>query len=375
MDRKVTNPKILRKSNKISILFKLLHEGDKSRLQLASELGLTTASITQISKEIMEEGLISEQGNVQRNATGRREVLLHFKEDILGAIGVNIEKDKIHIALCTYHKVIEEKIFATQELVCGNAEALADEIEKVLEACPQQISVLGVGVGITGKVDKKWGIAVDSHGILPNNYPLLDCLTHRLCCDISVSNNVRAQARALISKRDENFMYVKHSPGIGCALVVNGKVVEGYNGDAGELGHTVVRLSGKPCACGKRGCLETLASETAVEDAYFDRTGIRKDIASIYAEYRQSEAATAIINELIERLAMAIGNAATLNDPKMIMVTGGLFFQKGIVGEFYDKMKELGFKKQYKIQTIGNDKKIKAYAGARHILMEKLFEV
>ena len=377
MTNLIINPKILRLSNKTNILFSLLNEGEKSRLQLASELGLTTASISQIVKELINEGFISESGNVQRNSTGRREVLLNYNDSYYGAVGVNIEIDKVHISLCTFKKVIEEKIFPTREIINveNNLENLICEIKKTLKSCPDNIKILGIGVGIAGRVDEINGISIDSHGILPQNFKLLDCLYKGLNCDIKIINNVKAQARALIKSKDDNFMYVKHSPGIGCALVAKGKVVEGYNGMAGELGHTIIKLNGKPCVCGKCGCLETVASEKAIEDNYFEQTQIKKSISSIYEEYGKSEVTDKLITNITELLALAVGNAATLNDPKLVMVTGGLFFQNKIYEKFYEKTEELGYNKLFEIKNIGNDKKIKAFAGARHIILQKLFEV
>ena len=91
--------------------------------------------------------------------------------------------------------------------------------------------------------------------------------------------------------------------------------------------------------------------------------------------YLQENAVTNILDECIETLSLAIGNAATINDPKKIMLTGGLFFQTNLLDAFNKKMNEFGFGNLYKIINVDNDKRIKAYAGARHILLEKLFEV
>ena len=335
MESRVKNPKILRKNNKTNILFKLLKEGDKSRLQLSNELGLTTASITQISKELISENYILERGNIQRNQTGRREVLLHFREENFGAIGVNIEIDKTHISLCTYNKVISEKIFLTADILADyNLDKLVFELSDAIANCPEDMALLGIGIGVAGKVNEDTGTAVDSHGILPPNFPLLAKLQEKITMDINIINNVRAQARSLIQGKEDNFMLVKHSPGIGCAVVVDGKVVEGYNGSAGELGHTTVQLNGKSCVCGKKGCLETLASEKAIESEYFEQTGKTKDVTDIYNQYGTDQITNRIIDNLVERLALSVDNAATLNDPKVVMVTGGLFLQESIRESF-----------------------------------------
>lgn len=373
---KITNPKALGRSNKTNILFKLQNEGGKSRLQLAKSLNLTAASITQLVKELIEIGLIIETGNMQRNATGRREVLLSINSARFASIGVNIEKDKTHIAICNYDRVIEEKIFYTKQyLASKNAESIAKDVQILYDKYFSRYEIMGLGVGIAGTVDEKNGISIDSHGILDQNYPLRAELKKHLALDVKIINNVKAQARALINDREDNFMYVKHSPGIGCAIVVGGKVVDGYNLMAGELGHTIVEKEGKVCECGKRGCLETVVSERAIEDKYFAVTGEKKEISDIYAIYGNNGSAKQILDDCICTLSLAIGNAATITDPKKIMLTGGLFFQKDIFEEFSKKMAEFGFGRFYKIINVDNDKKIKAFAGARHILLEKLFEV
>lgn len=373
---KITNPKALGKSNKANILFKLQNEGGKSRLQLAKSLHLTAAAITKQVKELIENGLIAESGSMQRNLTGRPEVLLTINIARFAAIGVNIEKDKIHISVCNYDNVIEERIFDTDKLLSDKtADELCEEIKILYEQYKDRYEILGAGVGIAGRVESIRGISVDSHGILPSPYPLLALLKKQLDLDITIINNVRAQARALISGKEDNFMYVKHAPGIGCAIVVGGKVVNGVNENAGELGHTVAERGGKLCPCGKRGCLETAVSEKSIEMQYCDLTGETMHATQIYDVYQTNAAATRIVDDSIATLAIAVGNAAVINDPKKIMVTGGLFAKDKIFEAFTKKMDELGFGSCYEIIKVGNDKKIKAYAGARHILLEKIFEV
>ena len=375
MVSKIINPKLLHKNNKINIMFKLLLEGDKSRLRLAAELGLTPASISQITGKLIAQGLLSEGSSVQRNSTGRKEVLLHFEESAYGAVGINIEKDKTHISICTYNNVLEQKTFDTKKLLDNNLELLLREIRLLIASKPEKLTLLGIGVGISGKVDKDSGVSIDSYGILPLGFPLLARLKEGLNSrDICVINNVKAQARALIQSKEDNFMFIKHSPGIGCALITGGEAEEGYNNAAGEIGHTVAMPFGRLCACGRRGCLETVASDKAIEEAYFEKTGQKKEIGQIYSAYGSEEAATGVISALIERLAIAIGNAAALYDPKLVIVTGGVFSQSGITGDFYKKLKELGYGR-LEIKNIGNEKNIKALAGARYILLEKLFKV
>lgn len=370
---RINNPKALGRINRANILFKLRNEGAKSRLQLARELKLTAASISLSVKELIDGGYIAESGSLQRNATGRKEVLLSFNSGRCAALGLNIERDKTHISLCTDGSVIEERIFPTAEILSGNVAKLGEEARALYNQYKESANIIGAGAGISGDVDEKNGISTDSHGILPPDYPLFTLLKDYLPCGISVINNVKAQARALIKSRNDNFMYVKHSPGIGCAVVASGKVLGGARGKAGELGHTVVEPSGRLCGCGRRGCLETEVSESALESAYFEKTAERLTAFEIYRAYEGNAASTEILDAALTRLALSIGNALALTDPERLLLTGGIFFEERLYALFLEKLKKAGFGGA--VELVGNDQKIKAFAGARHILLEKLFEV
>jgi len=129
------NGRMLKLNNKASILKSLFFEGAMSRIALSKALGLTGAAITMLVKELFEEGMLLDCGEkLQRNASGRKEVLIDINYDVLTAFGINIESDKIHFALCTPKKVIKEEIRSTSELF--NAEDKVEYLYNIISNFP-----------------------------------------------------------------------------------------------------------------------------------------------------------------------------------------------------------------------------------------------
>ena len=111
MGNEVNSLKSLKKNNKSSILRLLYDNGAMSRLELAKETGLTTASITVLVKDLMACGAIIESGSVQRNKSGRREVLLDINYKELRVANITIESDKIYFSICNRYETLLEKTF------------------------------------------------------------------------------------------------------------------------------------------------------------------------------------------------------------------------------------------------------------------------
>ncbi len=376
MSEKIKNPKTLRKNNKANIAFRLLAKGDTSRLRLSEELGLTGASITQLIKELLSENIVKEGVAIQCNNTGRKEVLISYNDKDHMAISVNIESDNTHISLCTYRNVIEEMIVPTNDLNInkGDLSLLVEIINKVIKNNNVKQKIMGVGVCVAGITDDISGISLNSYGILPHNFPLKERLSYLLNVDVEVSNNVRAQARALISDRNDNFMLIKHAPGLGCALIINGKTLSGADNRAGELGHTIAEYDGQECYCGKKGCLETVVSQRRIEQICREHFCREVSIEEVYSLSKTDNFVAKVMHNCMEKLAIGVINAATIINPNKILVTGGVFFDDYLRGIFVKKLQDQG-NIMTKIELIENNRKIKAFAGARHILLKKLFEV
>lgn len=364
----------LRRGNKEAVLLLFMGGERLSRVRIAAATGLTTASVTQLVRELIDDGLLEESGEIASGAAGRRETLLRFAGEKVAAVGVNVERDRTHVSLCSWDEVIKEEIYPTDELFAGGTVTLCERIEAVAAECGGR-RFLGTGLAVAGFVDAEKGIAVGNHGLFPDGYPLVDEVYRGTGKETLLVNNVRAQARALMTAADDSFMFVKHGPGVGCAVISDGIIVEGADGKAGELGHTIAEEDGIKCRCGKRGCLETCVSESRISELYHNKTGVEMYVRDIYARYGKDTEAREILDGCARKLAVAIGNAASLLNPRKVLATGGIFAAEDTFRAFERAVSEAGFGGDFPLARIGDERKVKAFSGARHVMLEKLFGI
>lgn len=364
----------LRRGNKEAVLLLFMGGEELSRVRIAAATGLTTASVTQLVRELIDEGLLAERGEIISGTAGRRETLLRLAGESVAAVGVNVESDRTHVSLCTWDEVLEEEIYPTQEFFADGTDALAERVGCLARKCGDR-RFMGAGLAVAGFVDEEKGVTVGGYGLFPDAFPLAKRISESAGCEVLLVNNVRAQARALMTHADDSFMFVKHGPGVGCAVISDGAVVCGADGKAGEIGHTIVEENGAPCRCGKRGCLETCVSEQRIIALYRDKTDNKLPVREIYARYGTDVAATEVLDGCLGRLAVAIGNTATLLNPRKVLVTGGVFSDERLFGAFRHAVGTLGFGGQFSLTRIGDEKKVKAFSGARHVMLKKLFGI
>ncbi|MCX5208444.1 ROK family protein [Kitasatospora sp. NBC_00240] len=213
-------------------------------------------------------------------------------------------------------------------------DAVLDEIVAALAALAERAAEHGLpvrqaGVVVPGIVDEELGRAVYSANLGWRDLPLAELLARRTGLPVVLGHDVRAGGLAEASlgaargKRD--VLFVAIGTGIAAALLTDGRPVRG-GGYAGELGHLVVDLDGAPCGCGGRGCLETVASASAVAAAYTARSGRSvqgaEQVAVLLA---QGDAdAAAVWARTADALATALASGVTLLAPELIVLGGGL---------------------------------------------------
>ncbi len=143
---------------------------------------------------------------------------------------------------------------------------LCMQIQLFAAAAPDE--VVGVGLGapnanfLTGAIDNSANLPWKEH------IPLRDLLMEQLEFNVAVTNDAKAAAKGEMlfgnAKGMKNFILITLGTGVGSGIVVNGEIVYGHDGLAGELGHIIAKPNGRPCGCGRRGCLETYTSATGI---------------------------------------------------------------------------------------------------------------
>ena len=217
---------------------------------------------------------------------------------------------------------------AGPDVVVATILGLADELGRRVKGAGCRLA--GAGVVVPGLVDEGQGIAVDSSNIGWRDVPLRDLAQQRLGVPVYVGHDVRAgglaEARRGAAQGRSCSLFLPIGTGIGGALVIAGKPYAGASYAAAELGHVVVRPNGEPCVCGRIGCLETVASAAAIARRYNAATGFAVAGAVDVAERADQgdAAANRVWGQAVDAIADALVIAATLLDPEVVVVGGGL---------------------------------------------------
>jgi glucokinase len=217
------------------------------------------------------------------------------------------------------------------EAVINGILDFAYDLSQMTRKMPGDNRVVGAGVAVPGLVDEKNGIALLSVNLGWKDVPLRRLLEERLGATAVIGHDVRTAsiAEGLLgaARGSENYLLVTLGTGIGAAVVLQGVPYLGVHGAAGELGHIVVRPNGPKCSCGRRGCLETLASASAVIQHYQDLAHVSQDVTARDVAERVKagdEVAGRVWDEAIEALGIGIANYITLLDPERVVIGGGL---------------------------------------------------
>ncbi|MFF3289349.1 ROK family protein [Streptomyces sp. NPDC003023] len=192
-------------------------------------------------------------------------------------------------------------------------------------------SAEAVGVAVPGIVDTAQGIAVYAANLGWRDVPMRELLSRRLDgVPVALGHDVRtgglAEGRIGAGRGADRFLFVPLGTGIAGAIGIDGTIEAGAHGCAGEIGHIVVRPGGPACGCGRRGCLETLASASAVTRAWAAASRNPAADAADCAKAVETgdKAATEVWQEAVDALADGLVTALTLLDPRTLIIGGGL---------------------------------------------------
>lgn len=261
-------------------------------------------------------------------------------------VGVDIGGTKI-LAIVVNNKfeIVSRSKKKTKGWVKG-----AEPEKRVVEAIRSALSlagdvkVEGIGLGVPGPVDYKNGIVVTTPNMGWENFPLGDVITEEFSVPAVVDNDVNLGTLAewLFSGYNDakHVLGVFPGTGIGGGLIINRKILHGASGGAGEIGHFTIQPGGPLCGCGKRGCLEAIASRIAIAKEIIglilrgECPYLAEKIGTDASKLRSGIIAEAIENgekkveDIVRKSAyltgVAIANAINLISPNLVILGGGL---------------------------------------------------
>lgn len=224
------------------------------------------------------------------------------------------------------HRVVHSERHATGRE--RGPDAVIKTILDVARGLSSKAEVTAIGVVVPGVIDEAGGIARYSSNLGFRDVPLRDLVHEHLGIRAVLGHDVRAgglaEARLGAGRGRGHVLFVPIGTGIAAAHVVNGSVAGGAHGAYGEIGHIVVRPGGPKCGCGLNGCMEALASASAVERRYFDLSGAHATAAQVAARLDTDPHAAAVWAELVDALSDGLLTGQALYDVELIVIGGGL---------------------------------------------------
>ena len=305
-------------------------------------------------------------------------------------IGIDFGGTNIAVGLVDEHY----KVLAKDSLPTGKGKRSTDEMVVDMAALCQKVCQMAgvaladtesIGIATPGTVNSALGIVIDYPGMGLSNYPMAKKLSDALAGyderKIRIANDANAaalgEAVAGAAKGAKTALVITLGTGVGGGIILDGKIYDGFNFSAGELGHTVIVKDGHPCACGRKGCFEQYASATALvrmTKEEMERSPASKmwelspaldavnGKTSFEAAKLGDAAAQKVVDLYIGYLACGVANMMNIFQPEVLCIGGGICGQGD---NLLHPLSEIVFAEQYAktspektrlvIATLGND--------------------
>ncbi|HML40196.1 MAG TPA: ROK family transcriptional regulator [Bellilinea sp.] len=384
------NRDLMRAINRAAILTTIKSNGLIDRAQVARLTGLSPATVTGITSELIEEGLVFEKQPGDSRG-GRPPILLAINPRGGFVVGIKLMEDHALGALTDLESTVIAK--DSRPLKNKNSSEAIAVLSALVQSLVAQANIdrrrlLGVGVGLAGVVDSEHGILRESPFFGWRDLPLRDLLQNLVQTPVYLDNDVNTLTLAEqwfgAGQGVDHFLVVTVGRGIGLGVVANGRFYRGTGGGAGELGHTLIDPQGPLCDCGKHGCLETYAGYPGLlrsaHQAYLSGE-VDQDVTTIEQLIRLAGAGQPAMMELLAQagglLGRAMSSLVNILNPALIII-GGEGVQLG--APFFEPLQNA--LRQYSMPNLFQDVRIQIEPwgddvwarGAASLVLRQLFE-
>ncbi|MDP5217707.1 ROK family transcriptional regulator [Ruegeria sp. 2205SS24-7] len=328
-----------REVSRLRILEEIRAADRIARIDIASATGLSPATVTAITADMLEEGLIEEISQEAgtggaKAKRGRPRVLLKLRGEAHRIAGLKVSQKSIAVLLVDFSGTE----IALHEHDLRNArmsgEELADEIKTAVAATCAKAGIemrtlSGIAIGLPGQIDAAKGFVHWSSSLTERNVQFGDILARKLSSPVFIDNdaNLVAIAEQLFGDGQgyRNFLVVTIEHGVGMGIVLDGKLYRGARGCGAEFGHTKVQNGGALCQCGQRGCLEAYVGDYALlREANIQTMGERpNNVGDVLAAAREGDRlAQSVLDRAGQMFAMGLSNLINIFDPQLIVLSG-----------------------------------------------------
>ncbi|QPZ40366.1 ROK family transcriptional regulator [Paramicrobacterium chengjingii] len=324
---------LVRRTHEERVLAALRAHGALSRSDLATRVGLSRTTLSEITASLLQRGaiVVADTDAAVRAGSGRPAERLALDPGAGQVIGVDFGHRRVHVAVAdASHNVIasgrdEYENGTPWETRLSTAFELIERLSRETGVHYGALQAIGIGVPgpYTGKTSDSGSVRWKNQ-LMPDGVDA--AFAERFDTPVFVDNNTRLAALAEASTRSDvvdNLIYLRLSDGVGGGLVVSGRLVSGTRGFAGELGHVTADPSGVTCRCGKRGCLETVASVPALLAACRERGVLLETLDDLAAAVEKGDPVVdVVLREAGTAIGRVLGAAAMTLNPREVVIGG-----------------------------------------------------
>ncbi|MBZ4689528.1 MAG: hypothetical protein JG765_779 [Cereibacter sp.] len=313
-----------------------------ARVQVAKDLGVSPASVTTITSELIEAGLIEEVAATREGETGRGRpaVALGVRAAAHHVVGLKVSDRDISAVVVDFGGTILARHHEERRPVALSPAEVVSVIETLVDRVAAKAGMArgdlsAVGVGLPGYIDTASGQVLWSSILAERAVPLAALATARLGLPVQIDNDANLCAMAELwfgaGRGLSDFAVVTIEHGLGLGMVLNHRIYRGARGIGMELGHTKVQLDGALCRCGQRGCLEAYVADyalareatTALNWTHKDGQSMIVLLESLYDHAKAgNQSARSIFRRAGRYLAVGLANVVNLFDPALIILAG-----------------------------------------------------
>lgn len=330
------------------IITHYMHNGSSTIPDLARELNLSVPTVTKFINEMCDDGYINDYGKLE-TVSGRHPSLYGLNPESGYFIGVDIKKFTLNIGLMNFKGDMVDLKMNIPYKFKNTAEGLEELCvlvrEFIRETGIETGKILNVNLNISGRVNPESGYSFSTFNF--SERPLAEVLREKIGCNVCIDNDTRAMTYGELVqgcvKGEKDILFVNISWGLGIGIIIDGKIYTGKSGFSGEFGHFPLLDNEIICRCGKRGCLETGASGSALHRLFLEK--LRSGSVSMLSEkfnkgeeitlkdildavLKEDVLAIEILESVGHTLGKAIAGLINMFNPEMIVI-GGLLSVAG----------------------------------------------
>jgi predicted NBD/HSP70 family sugar kinase len=337
-------PDPVRAKNRKAIVDCLRRRGAAARIELSEQIGISPATVTIITSELLEDGVIREKQTEtgrDESARGRPRTRLELNPEAGFAVGIKISMHQASVSLTD----LSGDILGAETIP---VRANRDAPEWIADICMKQVQkivsvsgidpdlVLGLGIGVPGYVEYPSGLVRWAPVFSERDVPFREIVEERTGFRTFIDNDANMTALAEkwfgIGRTFPTFLVVTVEHGVGMGLVINERLYRGSRGFGAEFGHTKIVVGGALCRCGQRGCIEAYASDYAIarEANILGPSVATDDPIALEARMRdliaQADSGDPAVISVFERagsmLGTGIANLVDILDPPVVVLSG-----------------------------------------------------